>query len=146
MSFSNVRTLVPKKYWDKLRKQTYKRANNNCEICDNNGKTQGFKHNVECHEIWEYNEETLTQILKDLIALCPMCHKVKHFGRSSAIGQQPQTLRHMEIVNQWTHKQCLDHLANAMMTYLRHSKLKWKINLDVLHTQYEVPKKLITEK
>ena len=31
--YSNVRTLLPNKYWDKLRKESYEAANNVCEIC-----------------------------------------------------------------------------------------------------------------
>jgi hypothetical protein len=44
-------------------------ANNKCEICKETGKTQGYKHNVECHEIWIYNDEDKIQKLIGLISL-----------------------------------------------------------------------------
>jgi hypothetical protein len=144
-SFSNVRSILSKKYWDLLRKQCYDEANNKCEICNETGKQQGFKHDVECHEIWEYDDKTNTQILISLIALCVRCHQVKHFGRTSAIGQQANAFKHMEKVNNWTHKECLSHLAESMQTYKKRSKKKWKINLDVLSSKYGVPTKIITE-
>ena len=143
--FSNVRTLLPKKYWNIIRKDSYDKADNKCEICGDTGKNQGYGHNVECHEIWDYNEEKKVQKLLGLVSLCPKCHQVKHFGRTSAIGKQPEAFKHMEKVNNWNHKQCLDHLKVAMSEWMERSKYKWFIDLSYLNEKYEVPKKLINE-
>ena len=143
--FSNVRTLLPKKYWDLIRKDSYDKAENKCEICGDTGKNQGYRHNVECHEIWDYNEEKKVQKLLGLVSLCPKCHQVKHFGRTSAIGKQAEAFKHMEKVNNWNHKQCLDHLKVAMSEWMERSKYKWFIDLSYLNEKYEVPKKLINE-
>ena len=56
--YSNVRSNVSKKEWDFLRKKSYESAGHVCEICGDTGKNQGFNHNVECHEIWEYDDNT----------------------------------------------------------------------------------------
>jgi hypothetical protein len=69
--FSNVRTLLPKKYWDLLRRSSYAKAGYKCEICGESGKNQGYKHEVECHEIWEYNDRLKIQKLLGLVSLCP---------------------------------------------------------------------------
>tara|TARA_R100001015_G_C4634558_1_gene201277 strand:- start:1025 stop:1516 length:492 start_codon:yes stop_codon:yes gene_type:complete len=143
--FSNVRTLLPKKYWDNIRKDSYEKAQNKCEICGDTGKNQGYGHNVECHEIWEYDDEKRIQKLTGLISLCPKCHQVKHFGRTSAIGKQAEAFKHMEKVNNWNHKQCLDHLKLAMSEWMDRSKYQWFIDLSYLNENYEIPKKLITE-
>ena len=66
----NVRSEVSKSEWDKLRRATYKAAGYRCEIC--NGK--GHKHPVECHEVFEYDDEEKSQTLKRLIAICPKCN------------------------------------------------------------------------
>ena len=71
--YSNVRSNVTTSVWDKIRRECYSKANNVCEICSSTGKSQGFKHNVECHEKWEYNDTNKTQKLIGLIALCPLC-------------------------------------------------------------------------
>jgi hypothetical protein len=144
-SFSNVRSLLPKKYWDLLRKKSYLNAGDLCEVCKDHGQNQGYRHKLECHEIWEYNNSNNTQKLLGLISLCPKCHQVKHFGRSSAIGKQAEVFKHMEIVNSWTHKQCVTHVVEAMNVYKARSKKKWKIDLSILHENYEVPKELIVE-
>src|SRR5260221_10581904 len=86
--FSNVRTSVKAKEWDKIRFISYAAADNKCEICSETGKEQGYKHNVECHEIWEYDDVNHVQKLIGLISLCPTCHHVKHIGRSMMIGKQ----------------------------------------------------------
>ena len=143
--FSNVRTLLPKKYWNIIRKDSYDKAENKCEICGDNGKNQGYKHNVECHEIWDYNEEKKVQKLLGLISLCPKCHQVKHFGRTSAIGKQAEAFKHMENVNNWNHKDCVDHLKVAMSEWMERSKYQWLIDLSYLNEKYEIPKKLINE-
>lgn len=143
--FSNVRTLLPKKYWDILRKASYERAEHKCEICGDNGKNQGYRHNVECHEIWSYDDKLKIQILEGLISLCPRCHQIKHFGRTSAVGLQAVAFKHMEKVNNWTHKECITHLAESMTEWQDRSKYKWNIDLNVLHETFEIPKDLITE-
>ena len=80
-----------------------------------------------------------------LISLCPKCHQVKHFGRTSAIGKQAEAFKHMEKVNNWNHKQCLDHLKVAMSEWRERSKYQWFIDLSYLNEKYEIPKKLINE-
>ena len=143
--FSNVRTLLPKKYWDSLRKESYEKAEHKCEICGDTGKNQGYRHDVECHEIWEYDEVKRVQKLTGLISLCPKCHQVKHFGRTSAIGKQPEALRHMEKVNNWNHKECVQHLKVVMTEWLERSKYQWYIDLSYLSENHDIPKKIITE-
>lgn len=142
--FSNVRTLLPK-FWTKLRQNSYTKAKNRCEICKETGKEQGYKHNVECHEIWEYDDVKLVQRLIGLISLCPGCHQVKHFGRTSAVGKQKEAFKRLEKVNNWTHKECLDHLAEITSLNMYRSQFKWKLDISVLSEICDIPKKLITE-
>lgn len=143
--YSNVRTLLPTKYWNQLRKESYEKANHKCEICGDTGKNQGYNHNVECHEIWDYDDITCTQKLTGLISLCPKCHQVKHFGRTSAIGKQAEAFEHMEKVNGWDHHQCVKHLSEIMNEWMERSKFKWQLDLNILHENHDIPKKLITE-
>lgn len=67
--YTNVRSILPTKEWDRLRKESYAKANFKCEICKGSGLDQGYKHALECHEIWEYKADG-TQYLKGLISLC----------------------------------------------------------------------------
>lgn len=143
--YSNVRSNLPDKEWDRLRKISYENANKVCEICGDNGKNQGYRHEVECHEIWEYDDSNKIQKLDGLISLCPRCHQVKHFGRTSAIGKQAEAFKHMEKVNNWNHKQCIEYAAKCFDVWLERSKHKWKLDIKILNEKYDVPQKLITE-
>ena len=72
--YLNLRSIVSKSKWDKIRKEIYKRANNKCQLC--NG--QGRKHKVEAHELWNFDFKLKVQFLEDIIALCPNCHRIQH--------------------------------------------------------------------
>jgi hypothetical protein len=130
--YSNVRTTVKPIEWDKIRFLAYAKANNQCEICGQNGLEQGYKHRVECHEIWEYNDKNKKQILIGLIALCPLCHQVKHIGRANAMGKQAEVFKQLEAVNKWTHKEVVQHVAACFEQYKERSKHQWSLDLSLL--------------
>jgi len=68
--YSNVRTVLPTSVWNRLRKESYAKANFKCEICKDKGTNQGYKHDLECHEVWQYTTSGV-QLLKELVSLCP---------------------------------------------------------------------------
>ena len=42
--YTNVRSILPKSEWDRLRKDSYKKAKFKCQICKESGLDQGYKH------------------------------------------------------------------------------------------------------
>ena len=117
-----------------LRKAAYKAANYKCEICGGDGKAQGYAWPVECHEVWDYNPETGIQKLVRLIALCPKCHHVKHWGRTELVGgrQLQEAFLHLQAVNGWTPDQATDHIKAAQEQWVERSRTKWKLDLSGL--------------
>jgi hypothetical protein len=142
--YTNVRSILPKSEWDRLRKISYKKAGYKCEICKGSGLEQGYKHPVECHEIWEYRKDG-TQYLKGLISLCPRCHQVKHIGRSMKVGLAKQATEHLRKVNGWTKQEAQNYIGYSFQEYILRSKQQWKLNLSVLSEKYGVKKSLINE-
>lgn len=130
--FSNVRTTVTKKDWDKIRFLTYKKANNKCEICGDVGKNQGYNHNVECHEIWDYNDNTHVQKLVGLIALCPICHQAKHIGRVMAMKKHKNAFNQLMKINHWTIKEVETHILESFELHRERSKHQWTLDLSML--------------
>jgi hypothetical protein len=130
--FSNVRTTVKPKEWDKIRHLSYEAANHKCEICGNVGTTQGYRHKVECHEIWEYDDENHNQKLIGLISLCPKCHQVKHIGRAIAIGKKDECYKHLAYVNRWTAEQVQNHVVESFELHKERSKFDWTLDLSLL--------------
>lgn len=143
--FSNVRSQIPPKEWDRLRKESYKQAKYKCEICGDSGLKQGYKHAVECHEIWDYDDINKVQKLKGLISLCPKCHQVKHIGRTTIIGKQNEAFSQLEKVNKWDHKEVVDYVAEAFIIHRWRSNWEWKLDIKILTEVYGVDKKLIKE-
>lgn len=136
--YNNVRSAVSKTQWDILRKDCYEKANNKCEICGSSGLEQGYRHSTEAHEVWNFDFLTNTQHLVRLIALCPRCHFAKHIGRTFAIGKQDEVFKHMEYVNNWTHKDVVNYLAQVFIEHRVRSQQIWKLDLSYLDTEYGI--------
>ncbi|MFA6235405.1 MAG: hypothetical protein WC824_14615 [Bacteroidota bacterium] len=115
----------------------YELAGGKCEICGQSGIDQGFKHPLECHEEWNYNEDTKTQKLIRLVALCPRCHQVKHFGRTDMIGgkTRDEAYKHLRAVNEWTREEALAHIQVSYQVWQNRSSHEWKIDISVLNLQ-----------
>ena len=145
--FSNVRTTVTSAEWDKIRFISYAAADNKCEICKSNGTLQGYKHKVECHEIWDYDDINHVQTLIGLISLCVICHQVKHIGRAIAIGKQAVCFQQLAKVNNWSQKQIEEHIVASFQLHKERSKHQWTLDISLLRTEpYSIDIKNTTER
>ena len=124
--WSNLRSNLPKKVWDRLRKEIYQRAGYRCEICGGKGR----KWPIECHEVWHYDDETHIQKLVGLKGLCPSCHSVKHFGLSRIRGIDDQLLR----VNGWTAGETDGYISDVFEEWEARSQHAWKLDVSWLDT------------
>lgn len=125
---NNVRAVVTTKQWDILRKQVASAAWDVCQICGGIGP----EHPVECHEIWEYNDETKVQKLAGMIALCPNCHMVKHFGFARISGKEDQAFSHFMKVNGLKKIQAEAEITKAFDTWRKRSTIDWTLDLSGL--------------
>jgi hypothetical protein len=125
---------LPKKQWDALRKTCYELAGNKCEIC---GKETP---NLAAHEVWTFDVDNKTQTLKEIVALCPACHGVKHFRNSTRIGYGEQSKAHFMKINNCDFNAFMEHYLEAQATFDELSKIKkWEIIaplLDELEIEY----------
>ncbi len=121
----NLRSELRPKDWDKVRRATYAAAGHRCQLCGGVGR----KHPVEAHEIWHYDDINHVQTLKGLIALCPSCHEVKHFGLAVQMGNEARARRHLGKVNGWTPAQVEAHLQSAFQTWRERSKSGWGLDI-----------------
>jgi len=129
--YSNVRSNVSQAEWDVLRKECYKKAGYKCEVCSGKGP----KHPVECHEIWEYDDEAFTQTLGGLIALCPDCHEVKHIGLAGIKGRQSQAIAHLAKVNGITLEEANIYVEASFETWSKRSQKDWKLDITILENK-----------
>jgi hypothetical protein len=131
--YSNVRSNVTKTEWNIIRKKSYELANNQCEICGDVGKNQGVNHNVECHEIWEYDDLNKIQKLIGLISLCPYCHKTKHAGLAQMNGEENIVINQLIKVNNITRKDAIDYINDSFTIWRERSKHEWTLDISVLN-------------
>lgn len=131
--WSNVRSNIPAKDWEKCKTFVKERSGGACEICGGKGRRWA----VECHEIWDYDDINKKQTLVDLIALCPPCHQAKHFGRSMQVKSQAQMaflIEHMMKVNDWPDPFMVEDAAmTALNQFEDRSKFEWSLDVSFLN-------------
>jgi len=132
---SNVRTVASEDQWDTLRKATYKHYNYKCAVCEGTGS----KWPVECHEVWSYSilPKGNTQKLQYLVALCPSCHEVKHFGRAQMTGREGVAFQHLVSVNQWTEAKTRWYLKQVHEIWdARSDIVDWELDLSWVKNRF----------
>ena len=132
----NVRAILPRAQWEVVRKKCIEAAGNKCEICGRKG-TPKRRQKLECHEVWQYDDNRFSQTLIGFVALCPACHKVKHLGQAFKIGRGERAMRHLAKVNNWTHSEVLEYLDEVFDTWLWRSQYDWTVNTDFLKEYME---------
>ena len=126
--FTNLRSLLKKKDWDVLRKEVYTLAKYSCEICGSKGEQWA----VECHEVWEYDDENKIQKLKKLIALCPPCHEVKHMGYANLRNRGELAIKHLAKINNWSIAEAKTYVEECFKVWSWRSKFEWQLDLSYL--------------
>lgn len=129
---NNVRSQVSKSEWDRLRKTSYKKAGYKCEICGDTGINQGYNWPVECHEIWEYNDEIKTQTLKGLISLCPHCHKTKHVGLAEINNELDIVLNQLVKINDMTLNEASKYISQSFEIWRKRSQHNWNVDISII--------------
>ena len=123
--YSNVRNLVSKEVWNKIRKEQYEKANQKCEIC-------GASSQLHCHELWSYDDENHIQKLVGFIALCENCHMIKHAGFSMhttegmILYDRSKLIEHFCKVNGCKREDFIRHKDEAFEKWRERSKFKWR--------------------
>jgi hypothetical protein len=127
-SLANI--LMPKE-WKTLRQAAIDRAKNCCETCG----VSGIKVTLEAHEMWSYeiikeDPKIGVQKLNDIIALCKSCHLCFHLGFARLSGKEPQTLRRLKTLNNWTKQELDDYQKLVWQRWDIFSDYIWFLNVD----------------
>ena len=129
--YSNVRSHVSETAWDRLRRPVYERAGHRCEVCGR----RGTHHPVECHELWEYDDAAGIQKLVGLVALCPACHGVKHFGRSHVVGKGDDAIDQLMSVNGWSWERAEAYIDLVLKIWRLRNRGPWQLDLSWLEAR-----------
>lgn len=119
----SLRQLAKRSDWDKLRRQTYAASKDRCAVCQTKGR-------LNCHEVWEYDDVRHVQRLASFIALCDLCHRVKHLGLAGLLAQRgkldyQEVVRHYMKINTVSKEQFDIDRRDAFDLHKERSKHKW---------------------
>lgn len=128
--FTNVRSCVHPRDWDRLRKYVYERVNYICECC--NIDTQKTNVILEAHERWDYNEETQTQKLVRIVALCHDCHQSTHMGLAEIKGKEIEAREHIKKIRGFTEQDYKKHMGEASEIWKKRSMINWNLDLSLI--------------
>ena len=125
--YSNLRSELPRKVWDIIRKDAYARAGGRCMICGRPAKR------LEAHERWSYDEKNAVQKLEDVIAVCHSCHSVIHIGRTQLFGDEDKAIEQFMRVNKCSYADYRKALGEANAKHARLNKVpEWSLDLSWL--------------
>lgn len=117
----NLRAVLAKEDWDVVRKAAYQASGHRCRVCGGRGP----EWPVEADEGWDYDDERRIQTLKGVIALCPDCHKIRHWGKARIDGLEEAALDHLMLINCWTRKEADKAVEHAFAQWQRRSRHEW---------------------
>jgi hypothetical protein len=110
--------------WNRLRKDAYEKVGCKCVVC-------GSEEKWECHEEWDFNDETKVQTLSRLMPLCVMCHKVKHIDLSMNVLEIPmeKLVGHFCKVNDCSVEDFEDYNQKRLEIWSERNEFSWKVSL-----------------
>lgn len=131
--FTNARTCITRRDWDRVRRMVTARADDKCEACGA-GRRPGRL--LEVHERWEYRLDSTqrigTQVLRRLICLCSDCHTSTHFGLAQLRGRANEAFAHLCTATGLSVREAAAHLNRAAATWEGRNRRAWNLDLGIL--------------
>ncbi|MBO1326740.1 hypothetical protein K2X14_14080 [Acetobacter sp. TBRC 12305] len=131
----NLRALLAKADWDTVRRWAYRRAGYRCRICGQ----RGSDYPVEADEGWAYDDARCVQTLKGVVALCPRCHEVRHWGRTMATGREGPALEWMVFINGWSTEDAQNCAQAALQEWSLRSARSWTCDISWVEQTFGLP-------
>lgn len=129
--FTNVRSCVSERDWERLRRMITRRAGYRCEACDR-GADRDSRRWLEAHERWAYDERALMQTLRRLVCLCTDCHTATHIGLAGLKGKGAEAEAHLATVTGMSAREVERHVADAFSEWRGRSAMQWALDLSIL--------------
>jgi len=124
---NNVRKIVSKSSWNEIRQKANAKCDNKCSSCGSEGR-------LNCHEIWQYDDQNYIQRLIGFTALCNLCHHVKHLGIAIVLANQgklnyDRIVKHFMRVNNCDRATLEEYRIKAFDQWRSRSQHDWKVEL-----------------
>lgn len=129
--FTNVRTCVSPRDWERLRRMITRRAGFACEACGT-GEDRANRVWLEAHERWSYDARAGVQTLCRLVCLCSACHLVTHIGLANVDHRGREAFAHLRLVTGMTEPVARRHVAIAFDLWRARSRRHWSLDVSML--------------
>ncbi|WP_310912810.1 DUF5710 domain-containing protein [Lipingzhangella rawalii] len=129
--FTNARSCLEPRDWERVRRMVTARAGNVCEICGAE-PDRAQQRWMEVHERWVYDARLRVQTLRRLICVCTPCHTVTHFGYAQVRGLERQAFAHLMSVTEMGPSQARAHVDEAFAVWEERSRHVWSLDLSML--------------
>ncbi|MBT0773834.1 hypothetical protein KIH74_33120 [Kineosporia sp. J2-2] len=129
--FTNVRSCVAPRDWERIRRMVTARAGQRCETCGA-PEDRAARRWLEVHERWAYDEATQVQRLGRLICLCSDCHTATHYGLAGIRGRSSAARSHLQKVTGLGASDISILIEVATETFYRRSTHPWTLDLSIL--------------
>jgi hypothetical protein len=125
--YQNLRNAMPRRKWRGIADGVKESAGYRCTIC-------GAEPPLECHEDWLFDEGAHVLRLRGFLALCKLCHHVKHIGLARTFARQgvldfEAIIKHFQAVNQCTRYEFKEHESAEIQKSLQRNRHDWKMDL-----------------
>jgi hypothetical protein len=125
--YTNLRKVLPQEEWDRVRRKAYADYGHICGICGAEGR-------LSCHELWDYDDERRIQKLIGFIALCDLCHHVKHIGLAGILASEGKldynrVVEHFMKVNKCDLNTFERHREEAFRKWQERSSKEWSVDI-----------------
>jgi len=130
--FSNVRSCIHPKDWDRVRKYIYERVNYCCECCGINTMNDNSNGQLEAHERWNYDDKYKIQKLMRIIALCHQCHQSTHMGLAGILGKKYDAMEHLQKVKCISQSEAEEENNEAFKLYRLRSICNWELDISLI--------------
>ncbi|WP_067817574.1 DUF5710 domain-containing protein [Actinomadura kijaniata] len=129
--FTNVRSCVDERDWERLRRMITGRAGRRCEICGR-GEDRATRRWLEAHERWAYDPAARVQALRRLVCVCSDCHLATHMGFAEVSGRGGEAFAHLCEVTGLSEADARLHVEAAFELWSQRSAVVWELDLSML--------------
>ena len=129
--FTNARSCISDRDWDRVRRMVLGRAEDRCEVCGAS-RDRDAQRWLEVHERWTFDDTANVQALRRLICLCTDCHRATHFGLAQLRGHDEAARAHLLAMTGMSKEQVHRHIREAIALWRQRSELDWTLDLTLL--------------
>ncbi|GAB3269275.1 DUF5710 domain-containing protein [Kineosporia babensis] len=129
--FTNVRSCVSQRDWERIRRMVTARAGQRCETCGA-PEDRARRRWLEVHERWTYDVPSQVQRLGRLICLCSDCHSATHYGLAGIRGRASAARSHIQKVTGLSAADVSILIEVATEQFYQRSSHPWELDLSIL--------------